>query len=293
LTIYIRILGGLGNQLFQYAFGSALEARGHQVKYDLDHYRHIGDYYRVNYNRPIGCELTKIFNVPMDIASPEEIRARFGYIHSNNLILRKIALRLCALRELPSHESIFHPHYLECKEGSYLAGYWQAWQYVEQAKAVLKQRLRFPAIDKPELQSILDRIESTNSVAVHIRRADYLQLSAKHPVLTTDYYNAAAKLVKQHTTNPHYFIFSDDIKWASENIHFANMEIVEINRVDDSYRDMQLMSACKSLIIANSSFSWWGAWLNKHENPFVVAPKTWVNLKHELKDIWLPSWVVI
>ena len=126
------------------------------------------------------------------------------------------------------------------------------------------------------MQKILDLIHETNSVSLHVRRGDYVKLQHIHGLCDLDYYAHAIRFITEHLTNPHFFIFSDDIQWVTNNLKIGfSHTFVDINHGHDSAWDMWLMANCKHNIIANSSFSWWGAWLNQNPNKIVVAPAQW------------------
>jgi len=288
MTIYVRIDEGLGNQLFQYAFGRALEAEGKMVKYDINayHFRSIHQ----------GFELSRIFGLTLNLASFAEIKKLFGDFYSlAGRVKHKIfgyRNRRNIVREASYHTFNYHPEYLHPEEGSYMRGYWQAWQYPNKIKSLLKSQLQFPPSNNSQFHKVCEEIQTTNSVGIHIRRGDYLK-SPHHQVLPLNYYESAIHIIEQHIMEPKYFIFSNDPEWAKENLNLSHMQIVDMNKGAESYRDMQLMSMCKALIIANSSFSWWGAWLNQNIHPLIIAPKLWFSRDHTIKDIWLPSWTVI
>lgn len=131
-----------------------------------------------------------------------------------------------------------------------------------------------------ENKIISDEIRKTNSVSLHIRRGDYItsKITNKfHGTCCLGYYKKAMKLINKKVKNPKYFVFSDDIYWVKKNLEIKNAFYVDDNVGDKSYIDMQLMSMCKHNIIANSSFSWWAAWLNNNPNKIVIAPKKWFN----------------
>ena len=134
------------------------------------------------------------------------------------------------------------------------------------------------------------------SVGIHVRRGDYLKEKQYLGICELDYYTKAIDIMKEHFVCPSFYIFSNDLEWCREKLEVLtgkeNTVYVDWNKGNESYQDMRLMSYCKGLIIANSSFSWWGAFLNQEENKFIVAPKRWKNTKYNL-EIQLPEWTLI
>jgi hypothetical protein len=142
-------------------------------------------------------------------------------------------------------------------------------------------------------KKLLDEIESAASVSVHIRRGDYVtNTRLAHGTCSLDYYLNCAGIICEHRKNVHFYIFTDDPKWTAENLRLPSaMTIVEGNQDSQSHKDLQLMSACRDNIIANSSFSWWGAWLNANPKKMVLTPKCWfITPKHNTDDLIPDDW---
>lgn len=139
-------------------------------------------------------------------------------------------------------------------------------------------------------KEVLSRMISSNSVSLHIRRGDYLQ-GGRTCSLNEEYYHNAIATINQQVSNPYYFICSDDIEWARNNIRVQQAEFVDWNKRDRSYVDMQLLSSCKHSIIANSSFSWWGAWLNSDAGKLVIAPQKWMPALQAESDVIPGGWI--
>ena len=175
---------------------------------------------------------------------------------------------------------------------SYYIGYWQSWKYFKDIEKRIKRDFSFDEKLLPlSNREILSKIRNTNSVSIHIRRGDYIGNSIYDNIATSDYYYKATDYIKKNVKNPFYFIFTNDPEWCKVNMMLPNSLIVDINSGVDSYWDMFLMSQCKHNIIANSSFSWWGAWLNEHENKIVIAPRKWINEDSaNIDDIIPPTW---
>jgi len=230
--ITVKLMGGLGNQMFQYAFGFALAKRSRiDIILDIGFFKRKGNWTIRNY------ELEQ-FNV------------------SKNKICDKNSLIHRALRKI-------------YKSKYYFEGYFQSEKYFADYTEEIRNEFQF----KERLQ-----IPEGNTVAIHIRRGDYVKFADIHLVCTPAYYENAIAYVKSKVENPVFYVFSEDLKWVKENINIpSNSIFVDYNPNLPSSHDMQLMSLCKHQIISNSSYSWWAAWLNQNPNKIVVAPDKWFN----------------
>ncbi|EPR74768.1 putative alpha-1,2-fucosyltransferase [Winogradskyella psychrotolerans RS-3] len=163
-----------------------------------------------------------------------------------------------------------------------IEGYWQSFKYFESIRPTLLKELSFK--DKPNAinQKYLDEIESVNAVAVHIRRGDYVAnpvANAVHGLCDMDYYKKAIAIIKDKVENPYFFIFTDDPDWAEDNFKISeHQKIIKHNIGKQDHEDFRLLTNCKYFIIANSSFSWWGAWLSDYKNKIVISPNKWFNV---------------
>lgn len=286
----VKIFGGLGNQMFQYAFARALEREtGYEVKLD-------NNWYDKNNIRNNTKRLYKIneFNINEKIASDKEIKN----IKENKIFRR---LRLNYNFKIPYYKKTdvidkingYNGRVFNMKDNKYFDGYWQSYKYFNDISDIIKREFTLKKeMDKTNLK-ISKQIQDTNSVSLHIRRGDYLK-SDSHKVCDLEYYEEAIKFLKNKIRNIKIYVFSDDIKWAKKNLS-SNHEFIDHNFGDDSYIDMILMSYCKYNIIANSTFSWWGAWLNDNSNKIVISPKSWISKKNASleKDLLLPDWYKI
>jgi hypothetical protein len=142
-----------------------------------------------------------------------------------------------------------------------------------------------------------EEIGNTNAVSLHVRRGDYVHNStnaATYEVCSLDYYRASIRHMAERIQQPKFFIFSDDIAWVKNNlkIDFPH-HYVDCNHGEESYNDMRLMSLCQHHIIANSSFSWWGAWLNPNREKIVIAPKNWFAIERDTRDLYSAGWMTL
>lgn len=278
--IVVRVRGGLGNQLFQYAAGLAL-ARHHNTDLKLDLYFYKKHPYRK-------FELDK-FKIPVVHASRQEVHTFTG---SNPVI-----------RYLNKRENYFHcprvfsqPHYhyyedfFQLPAPLYLNGYWQSEKYFTSVQKEVQEFYRPQAIDGVNLE-LIEKLKGIESVSLHVRIGDYAAAEYKSFFggLTPAYYQQAIQFIKKRTSSPVFFVFSDDIEWCKKNLQLENVNYVAHNRGENSYNDLVLMSHCKHNIMANSSFSWWGAWLNQNASKVVVAPREWFRQKYlENKNVIYP-----
>jgi hypothetical protein len=280
--IIVKLIGGLGNQLFQYALGRNLAERNSTIlKLDLSGFE---EYKLQRYG--LHC-----FEIWEHIASIEEIETfkRKRITHFSNLISRVI--RSLGFSSYPTSFFYQHPKYLKEKEGDfdpsildttgniYLDGYWQSEKYFYGIREILLRE--FVIKYEPDFMNtkLINVISKHESVSLHIRRADYVLdplTNQVHGVCSMDYYKKAVNILGQKVQNCHFFIFSDDHKWVRKNfIIDYPFTIINQNDASKNFEDLRLMSLCKHNIIANSTFSWWGAWLNKNPNKIVIAPKKW------------------
>jgi len=280
----VRLIGGLGNQMFQYAFYRSLDEMGHEVKLDLSGF----DYY----HRHNGYELDKVFNLSYEKATCEEIE---HFVSATPGIISNIKKRFFNKNVYVEKDISYKEEVFNIDGEVYYEGYWQSEKYFQGISDLILKSYEFRAPLDGKNLDISKKIQTENSVGIHVRRGDYItnQDAARlhGGICDADYYMRAVKTIGEKVHNPIYYIFSDDKEWVKENLRTGNNQhYVDWNYGEDSYRDMQLMSMCKHNIIANSSFSWWGAWLNKNPEKIVVAPSRWFN-KREAKDIVPQNWL--
>ncbi len=280
----VKVIGGLGNQMFQYAFYKSLAEMGHEVKLDLGGF----DYY----HRHNGYELDKVFNLSYKEATREEVELFVSGIPGviSNIKKRFFNKKAYVERDISYKEEVFNI------DGEvYYEGYWQSEKYFQCIRDLILKSYKFRVPLDGKNLDVSQKIQTENSVGIHVRRGDYItnyDAARLHGgICDTAYYMRAVKTIGEKVPNPTYYIFSDDKEWVKENLRIGNnLHYVDWNYGEDSYRDMQLMSMCKHNIIANSSFSWWGAWLNRNPEKIIVAPLRWFN-KREAKDIVPQNWL--
>jgi hypothetical protein len=285
--IIINLRGGLGNQLFQYACGRALSLRnGEPVKFDITGYAKTA-----NSDTPRSYLLSK-FNIHDEhIATDQEILA-LKYPYG---ILSKLYRRIRT--KIGLFNIGFVPRILRKKGNVYLDGYWQTEKYFIDKEDVIRKELslRYPLSAPAQAMAELIK-KNSPSVSLHVRRGDVARDAKTNPyfgITTPEYYSDALNYISRKVAQPHVFVFSDDIEWVKQNIPISLPATYVSGNIPD-YEEVTLMSMCEHNIIANSSFSWWGAWLNRNRGKIVIAPKEWIKKrKLQHKDITPSSWTRI
>ena len=170
----------------------------------------------------------------------------------------------------------FDPTVLQLPAKIYLQGYFQSERYFADQEEAIREDFRFRSPPPNSCREVLAKILSTDSISMHIRRTDYLTVGLDQYALSMSYYLRALEYVCSKLAKPHVFVFSDDAAWAFANLHLQVPMIIVSNSQMRDYEELQLMSMCKNHIIANSSFSWWGAWLASGNEKIVIAPEHWM-----------------
>lgn len=299
----VNIIGGLGNQMFQYAFALALQNihTGEEVLVDTQHYRsaYIKKIKGNNFYHN-GFEIEDIFpNAILSIADRAKLRKLSYWIP--NYIVSRFIRKVIPKRRLEFIQDIkdaysFKPEPLFLTGDLYFEGYWMSPKYFDFCRNVILDVYTFRPFNTKENLEYQKLFESENSVTIHIRRGDYLSADNFKNICTLDYYKMAIELAKEKIEKPVFFIFSNDhegcMKILKPVLGDSHFFFVTNNIGNESYRDMQLMSIARCNILANSSFSWWGAYLNQRSNQIVICPKKWVN-HFEHNDIYINNWIKI
>lgn len=293
--IVVQLRGGLGNQLFQYALGKNL-ADANKTTLTLDTSYLQSKLPLKKIATPMQYELS-IFNIRAAISS--------NFIKSSPW-LYPFAKAEYIVREL-WHKNRYHivqetqfnfdQTILKSSDNSFLIGNFQSESYFKNITQELRKDFTFlPALDKDN-QEWMAKIKQKNSVSIHIRRGDYLSIAKnaqKFTSLSLEYYKNAISVIAAQISNPEFFVFSDDVQWVQQNLKldFPTFFVTNNHTPTTAYLDMQLMSACKHHIIANSTFSWWGAWLNPNSDKIVITPKQWfTDTSINSKDICPIEWI--
>ena len=283
-------MGGLGNQLFQYAMSRRIAYfEDSPIKLDPSEFQ---DYnlrkYRLSY-----------FNIIENIASPDEIAS---LKKSRNKKMTLLALGLIDkiqpyywrsfIKERHFH---FDPNMLKVSGNAYLEGYWQSEKYFKDIENIIRSEFTLKHNPDPLNKEIAQKIMDSDSVSIHIRRGDYVlnaAINQFHGTCSLDYYYQAIDKIKTVVHHPHFFVFSDEPKWVQESLKIEDpVTFIAHNGPDKDYQDLWLMSLCRHHIIANSTFSWWGAWLCTNKDKKIFAPERWFNSsKHNTDDLIPEAW---
>ena len=270
----VKLKGGLGNQMFQYAFAKLLEREtGDTIKIDLSSYAELnGDVVRI--------PRIQKFQISIPIATNQDIMQICKMRHCGDSQSNRYRMGL-VLEQVLNKRYLFERNHSGCSrekmhEKSFFDGYWQDWREVDSVIDELKTEF-VPVSEISQVsQKKLAAIESCNSVFVGIRRGDYLTVRPEHyGTFDQDYYNRAMQRIAEKVENPVFFIFSNDIIWVQDNMDFSSWNPVYITETVDDFEDFILMSKCRHAIIPNSTYHWWGARLNEYEGKVIVAPKKW------------------
>jgi hypothetical protein len=288
--IITKLMGGLGNQMFQFAAAKSLAVKKKtDVKLDLSFFdvNVTGTHTKRNY------ELSIFKNFP--IASGEDINA-FNIWEKNKFLrlANKIFPALQTHRIYREKNFSYDHTFFSWKANTYLIGYWQSEKYFSSIANTVQTEFTFPEYNSLYAGAIKN---CSSSVSIHIRRGDYINKPASvnfHHSCSMEYYYKAVNIMASKVANPVFFVFSDDIVWVLQNfkIDFPTHYCSQPSTAD--YIDMQLMSLCQHNIIANSSFSWWSAWLNANSSKFIIAPSKWFNDDSiDTRDLVPASWTQI
>jgi len=284
MTIRVKLTGGLGNQMFQFAAGYSI-AKKNNVKLSLDLRRFNR---RQDHN---GFELQKVFDINSKVDFLNN-PVNFGFINFKE-ILNNIDITFHTFKEPHFH---YTHKILDIPKHSIIKGYWQSELYFENYTQDIRKIFSFSKQLDSKISLIANEIDQNNSISIHVRRGDFLlKRNYDHYVDLKEYYLKAIEDSFKSFDNPKYFIFTDDPLWVTKNfiIKYSHT-IIDINHDTKSFLDMYLMSLCKCNIIANSTFSWWGAWLNNNKNKIIYAPKNWFKNKTICTDDLIPkSWKII
>jgi hypothetical protein len=279
----VKVNGGLGNQMFQYAFALVLDHLYGNVKLDLEWIR--GE------TAHKGYELDRHFRLRLVECSPQE-RQILGDTDPGPVGKAMRRLRLTKKSHHIAPSAGWDPYYQSVDRDTYFSGYWQSYKYYTGMEDSIRAAFDFIEPLSERNKTFLEEAEGRSLIGVHVRRGDYLTSSFLSDVCSEDYYRAALTLASEKARDPLFAFFSDDLDWCKDNLAVSGeASFVDWNRQDESYADMRLMTACDSLVIANSSFSWWGAWLGAREGRAVFAPPRWFGGgRSDNLDIVPPSW---
>lgn len=280
----VKVMGGLGNQMFAYAFALKLRALGRDVRLDTSWHERIQAHN--------GWELGRIFS--LDIPECDIVELERLADLDRDLISR---VRRIVFGPGRGHhverKRCYDPRFLSIAEDAYFDGYWQSPLYHVGIEPEVQAAFRFPSELEPETLRMLTEMAGRTTIGVHVRRGDYLQSDDLGGVCGKAYYRRAIEFLSEGAADPYVLFFSDDLDWCRDELASGiDAVFVDWNRGADSWKDMRLMTLCDKLAISNSSFGWWGARLGQDEARQVAAPDRWFGARHrDNPDIAPSGWV--
>ncbi len=307
VMIIIKVMGGLGNQMQQYALYEKFRSLGKDACLDISWFEDASQQENVLAKRKL--ELRFFDNLQFETCTEKQRRDMLGSQGIVGKVMRKLNP---ASNKKFSENSMYHPEIFELQD-AYLEGFWACEKYYADILKILREKICFPKIrniqnslnvlEKQKYQKNILNIEtqnkmkSENSVSIHIRRGDYLdpENAGMFGGICTDlYYEAAENYIRERVENPHFYLFSDDPDYLRRKYQGEEYTVVDWNTGEDSFYDMQLMSCCRHNICANSTFSFWGARLNPNEEKIMIRPAKHKNsqvidpaVMHELWEQWV------
>jgi hypothetical protein len=293
--IIVTLSGGLGNQMSQYAFYLTHKHRHEKVFFNT--------YLIRRYNQHNGYELNRLFDIPDESNYIHDMLIRFVrklLILKNRHIIHifvHIILKLLSIVRIniinDRTDCKFDENVLSPSKGiNIYFGGWHSEKYFKEYKNDLIKTFQFKTFQLNEFsKKILDKISQEESISLHIRKGDYIN-TEWDGVCSIDYYKSGLQLISDKITNPSFFCFSDDIEWVKNHLNIPTATYIKHNYGINSWQDMFLISQCKHHIVANSTFSWWGAWLGTNKHKLVIAPSRFIRTQ-STPDIFPEEWIKI
>lgn len=291
--IMVKLMGGLGNQMFQYATAKRLaEKNSTTLRLDISSYQNM---HKDDTPRQFDLDKYKISGLKASSAElalmlPQDFQASTIYLIKRRLGIDK------RLRPLGENGKGFNANLLNARNNTYLIGWWQNEKYFVDIRETIIKEFKPKAISAYS-NKLIDAIKASESISIHVRRGDYVSnkfANKEHGLTPIDYYQRSIDYINQKVKNPKYFVFSDDLEWCKKSLKLSNSTVyADGNGSSRAHEDIFLMQNCKHNIIANSSFSWWGAWLNDNPDKIIIAPKAWFQNKASNKETEIvpSSWV--
>jgi len=289
--ILIQLNGGLGNQMFQYAIGRCL-AHSLNTELKLDTSQFQPDNLR-NYALSV-FRIVENFATPIDLT---RVRRPLAWSIKYPVdLLRSMIQPNAPILYIKESKFHFDPEILALPDNLYLEGYWQSEKYFKVIEKIIRNDFTFSVEPDYLNKQMADQIRICESVSIHVRRGDFVTnptTNAYHGTCSVDYYKKAIQIIKNRVHQPQFFIFTDDPIWVREHLDTGYPTVfVDFNGPEKDYEDLRLMSLCQHHIIANSSFSWWGAWLCQNTEKIVIAPIKWfnkpdINTQDLIPDTWI------
>lgn len=289
--VIIHVMGGLGNQLYQYALYEKLQTLGKEVKLDLYAYKEADG----EDKEWRALELEWLDGLQYEVCTAQE---RTLFLDNSMRLADRVRRKLTGRRDRTVRERAAYMPEIFSMDNVYLYGYWGCERYYTDIIGLLQEKIRFPKSANPRNSQTVEAMEHENAVSIHIRRQDYLTVADGKRymgICTEQYYDSAVKYITERVENPVFYIFSDDPMYAKAHYTQANMRIVDWNSGRESLQDMALMRHCKHNICANSTFSIWGARLNPNPGKMMIRPLHHDNYEdcsvETVRGNW-PGWIL-
>jgi hypothetical protein len=293
--IIVKLISGLGNQLFQYAIARQLAIKNNvSLKLDISFYR----------DQSLRSYRLDKYNISATIADTGDLNNVLGVYTDPTVygkIYRKVEKHLPKQYKRLYKESewwAYEPELLKITDRTYLDGYWQHYKYYEYLDKRIFDELTLKDAGELSQHTISKAVQQDeSSVSIHIRRGDYItdnEANKLMGILPMEYYQRAIKHIREKVKTPSFYVFSDDLDWAKDNLRIDGaVSFADIDNGSKDYLELDLMSKCRHNIMANSSFSWWGAFLNRNADKVVVSPSQWIRQEAINKKTFLhyPGWV--
>ena len=278
--LVVDINGQLGNQMFQYALGRHLQLRGRRVQYHIGYFKEHPEH---------DFALPRMFGLNLPEATTSQVLVLREHRHRLiDRVRRKIFGRHeHVFTEIGTGSLAYKPEVFDFKRGL-IDGYWQSEKYFLPIEETIRKEFTFPEASIRN-KALAEEMSETLSVSIHVRRGDYF---GSFPVMDESYFEPAMAYFLKKYNNVRFYVFSNDLDWCRGHLKAEHISFVDGNTGKDSPWDMWLMTQCKHNIIANSTFSWWGAWLNQNEGKEVIAPRTWL-YHQEHPDVYCNNWIII
>ncbi len=294
--VIVRLMGGLGNQMFQYASARALAHRRRQeIFLDLSAFQ--TDSLRTYQLAPFRIVANQIDSLTVQRLTGYRQPGVGGFLRRSFQYVKPYFKRSVVCQRV---DLGFDAHFFAVPNTVLLIGYWQSEMYFADIAPMIRAEFSLRGSLSSASQAVGQIIRGTNSISIHVRRGDYVSdpvVNKLNGMLSVEYYAIAIERMTTAIPTPHFFVFSDDIAWVRKSLHIGHPTMyIEHNGPGMEHEDLILMSMCRHNITANSSFSWWGAWLNTNPDKIVIAPQTWFvdpALSKTVQDIVPSSWLRI
>ena len=287
--IIVKIYGGLANQMFQYALYKSLLFKSKEAYTDTISFVPTWGFDDVRLSETFPN--LKINNADIDIIKKFSI---------DRSLLNRVRKLLRIHKKTHYFEPTYHynPAVFDLKANYYIEGYWQTEKYFNDIKNEIRKDFMFRNFDDKRNIDLLHKLQNEESVCIHVRKGPDYKKSITAGACEIDYYNRAIDLIKEKIGSPSFYVFTDNKEWVKDMFKNFKYTLIDWNPVSGplNYLDMQLMSNCKHNIIANSSYSWWGAWLNQNPDKIVIGPKIWFakkNIHFDSSDILPKNWIAL